>query len=70
MTAAEKAKELVTTFTWQRDEHEKYVAKEMAKSCVDEIINTVSELHVIADSEGILVSMKYWEQVKVEINEL
>lgn len=39
-TPEEKAKELVNIFTWQRDEHEKYVAKESAKSCVDEIINS------------------------------
>jgi len=65
MNAAEKAKSLVNTFTWQRDEHEKYVAKEMAKSCVDEIVKALDEEVM----EPMDVKYKeYWEQVKVEIN--
>jgi len=72
MTAKEKAEELVNKFTWQRDEHELYVAKENAIACVDEIINFGSKNSnwSVGEPYNSISHKDYWEQVKVEINGL
>lgn len=73
MTPKEKAQDLVNKFTWQREEHEKYVAKETAKTCVDEILSSFDgfmdarknfrhELEIDAE--------RYWKAVKAEIEKL
>jgi hypothetical protein len=61
-TAKQKAQDLVTKFTFERQEHEKFVAKECAKICVDEILDGFRKL--------LPSSRTYWEQVKVEIEKL
>ena len=73
MIPKEKALDLVNKFTWQRDEHEKYVAKEIANTCVDEILKSFDgfmdsrknfrhELEI--DTE------RYWVAVKAELERL
>jgi hypothetical protein len=46
--------------------------QERAKACAliycNGMIKTICDLHIIANSEGILASVKYWEQVKEAIN--
>ena len=70
MTPKEKAIDLVKTFTWQKNEHEKYVAKEMAKNCVEEILKSFSDF---MDSRKNfrhkleIEAIKYWLAVKSEI---
>jgi hypothetical protein len=61
MTPKEKAKDLVIKFTFQRDNHELYVAKQCALIAVDEIINLCAS--------G-LSETKYWQEVKQEIEKL
>jgi hypothetical protein len=65
MSPKEKAQDLVKKFTWQREEHEKYVAKEVAKTCVDEIIKLDGDMAMFSKDE-----LKYWEDVKAEIERL
>jgi hypothetical protein len=69
MTAKEKAEELVRRFTFQRDEHEMYVAKQCALIAVDELINSTlpsCEWCGIINNNTI----EYWEEVKQEIEKL
>ncbi len=63
MNAKEKAKELVNKFTFQRESHEMYVAKQCSLICVDEIlsINSVDKDYDLSN---------YWEEVKIEIKAL
>ena len=63
MTPKEKAADLVRWFTWTRPEHEQYVAKEIAKTCVDEILAACC--FCIGKCEK-----KYWADVKAEIENL
>jgi hypothetical protein len=63
MNAKEKAKELVNKFTFQRESHEMYVAKQCALICVDETIDAFNRLEDY-------VSIVYWELVKKEIEQL
>ena len=56
MKPKEKAKDLIDKFTFQRDEHEMYVAKQCALIAVDEIID---ECRVGMDW--------FWQEVKQEI---
>ena len=68
MTQKEKAIELVTMFTFQRDEHEKYVAKQCALIAVDEIIN--ANPHSNPLNTYPYSTMAWWRQVKSEIEKL
>ena len=45
-------------------------AKQCALICVDEILTTVFDIHAFADSDAILRSVTYWNQVKEEIEKL
>ena len=74
-TAKEKAQDLVTKFTFERQEHEKFVAKECAKICVDEIIDSkpmspYNGGYFELNSDRIDEVILYWEQVKAEIEKL
>ena len=65
ITPKEKAKKLVIMFTFEREEHERYVAKECAKMAVDEILKLKMIKNMGRDnkySEG-----AFWKQVKKEI---
>ena len=72
MTAEEKAKELVDRF-WELDMLDdngdlywigKENAKQCALTCVDEIIESLR--HII----GVDLRLKFWKEVKQEINKL
>lgn len=75
MTPQEKAKELVDHFMDLSDEQEyntpRYMTKEMAIQCaliaVDEVI---SNIEPSVSMDVISARIKYWEEVKIEINKL
>ena len=75
MTPKEKAEELVIKFTFQRENHELYVAKQCALIAVDEIVKSLimSTGHLLlneVDSYQIAKYFKYLDEVKQEIEKL
>lgn len=77
MTPKKKAEELVLKFTWEREEHEKYVAKEIAKTCVEEMLsenNSIMEMLNIHGDDRTRLPVKFriiWlKQVLEEIEKL
>lgn len=65
MTPKEKAKELVVKFTFQRDNHEIYIAKQCALICIDEIIKENERIN----EGGVFPTplTEWWQEVKKEI---
>ncbi len=77
MTPKEKAIELVNKFTFQRESHEMYVAKQCALICVDEILNQFVSIHnkfkeakIIDGDVKESANYIYWIEVKQEIEQL
>ena len=79
-TPKEKAKKLIIEFTFQREEHELYVAKTSALICVNEILEaTIKHVAIrektnntVTGYENVVHSVydEYWKQVKNEIEKL
>lgn len=77
MTAQEKAIELVDSFMDLSEEQEyntpRYMSKEMAKQCaliaVDEILNEFDH-SALNDEDYEAYKMKYWQEVKQEIEKI
>ncbi len=71
MDAKNKAKELVEKCTFERkDGHENYVAKQCALIAVDELINSWCAYTGMYEQQFFDSELKYWEQVKTEIEKL
>lgn len=76
MTAKDKAKELVekyATWSWNENVCDYEVAKQCALYAVDEIIQEIKQINRVAfDNKDVFiqVNIKYWQEVKTEIQNL